>query len=405
MPAAFDDVVARALAKEPEGRHPSAGALGAAALTAAGGAPAGRIAQAGRRPGSATWADAPRRRPLRRVSRAVAVVAASAAAGAALAVVLAGSGHDRPATGASTETTRPPAAHAVTPPARPTVVAPHVAGTVRVARGPVNVEVAGGSAWVASPGNPTLGRISTSTNHHRPGPRLGYGITDIASRRGMLWVTVAAQREVVQVHARTGHVAGHPILMNGEPRAIDAGEGAVWVAERSPTGADNLVEIDPHSATVVGRLPVPEGINDIRAADGAVWVLGRRAPTLIKVSPVTRVPIVRLHVGRDARRLAVAAGYVWVTDYGENAVTRIDPKGPQMVKIGVPSRPYGLHARADGIWVACYGDQSVVRIDPRRGRVVGRPVPVGLNPVAVDISHGSAWVTSVGDGNLTRIDL
>jgi DNA-binding beta-propeller fold protein YncE len=47
----------------------------------------------------------------------------------------------------------------------------------------------------------------------------------------------------------------------------------------------------------------------------------------------------------------------------------------------------------------------VVRIDPRRSRVIGRPVPVGLNPVAVDVSHGSAWVTSVGDGNLTRVDL
>jgi DNA-binding beta-propeller fold protein YncE len=76
-----------------------------------------------------------------------------------------------------------------------------------------------------------------------------------------------------------------------------------------------------------------------------------------------------------------------------------------MVTIGVPSRPYGLHARADGVWVACYGDQSVVRIDPRAGRVVGKPFPVGLNPVAVDVSHGSVWVTSVGDDSLTRIDL
>jgi hypothetical protein len=35
--------------------------------------------------------------------------------------------------------------------------------------------------------------------------------------------------------------------------------------------ADNLVQIDPHSATVVGRLAVPEGSTTSRA-DGAVWV-------------------------------------------------------------------------------------------------------------------------------------
>ena len=54
-----------------------------------------------------------------------------------------------------------------------------------------------------------------------------------------------------------------------------------------------------------------------------------------------------------------------------------------MVKIGVPGRPYGLHAREDGMWVACYGDQSVVRIDPRHrpGRRAG-PIRVGFNPVA-----------------------
>ena len=155
----------------------------------------------------------------------------------------------------------------------------------------------------------------------------------------------------------------------------------------------------------MGRVAITEGINDIRAADGAVWVLGRRSPTLIKVSAATRQPIVRLKVGRHAERLDVAAGFVWVTDYGEDAVTRVDPKGPKLVNITVPGRPYGLHARDDGVWVACYGDQSVVRIDPRTGRVVGRPIRVGFNPVAVDVSGRSVWVTSVADNRLTRIDL
>jgi virginiamycin B lyase len=192
--------------------------------------------------------------------------------------------------------------------------------------------------------------------------------------------------------------------MIGQPRAIDAGEGAVWVAEQSPWGADNLVEIDPHTATVVGRLPVPEGINDIRAANGAVWVLGRHKPVLIKVSAPTRQRIVTLPMGRHAERVDVAAGFVWVTGYGDDEVTRVDPKGPKIVTTDVPGRPYGLHARDDGVWVACYGDQSVVRIDPHTGRIVGQPIRVGFNPVGVDVRGHSAWVTSVADDRLTRID-
>jgi DNA-binding beta-propeller fold protein YncE len=279
-----------------------------------------------------------------------------------------------------------------------------VVRAVHVGARPVNVEVAAGSAWVASTGSPTLDRVPLAGHRRRRGPDLGLGITDITDRRGELWVTVAARRQVVRLRASTGTQIGPPIAMMDEPRAIDAGEGAVWVAEQSPWGADNLVEIDPHTATVVGRLPVPEGINDIRAANGAVWVLGRHKPVLIKVSAPTRQRIVTLKMGRHAERVDVAAGFVWVTDYGEDAVTRVDPKGPKFVTTDVPGRPYGLRARDDGVWVACYGDQSVVRIDPHTGRVVGEPLRVGFNPVGVDVRGHSAWVTSVADDRLTRID-
>jgi DNA-binding beta-propeller fold protein YncE len=230
------------------------------------------------------------------------------------------------------------------------------------------------------------------------------GVSDIVSRRGELWVTVAKSHEVMKVRAKTGNLIGDPIPMVGEPRAIDAGEGAIWVAEQSPSGPDHLAEIDPHSGTVVGRLAVPEGINDIRASNGAVWVLGRREPNLIKVSAPTLKPIARIPVGRKALRVAVAAGYVWVTNYGDDSVSRVNPKGPHVATIGVPSKPYGIHARADGIWVACYGDQSVVRIDPKTSRVAGKPIPVGLNPIGIDVAHGSVWVTNSSDRTLTRID-
>ncbi|HEY0364699.1 MAG TPA: protein kinase [Solirubrobacteraceae bacterium] len=409
IPAAFDEVIRRALEKRPEARPSSAGELGAAALTAAGHptvARAGRPA-APRRARSATsetWPDGPgpgRRRPV-----LAAAVAIAAVAGAVAAFLLT---HD-PVNAARSTGALPSTTTIAAPPTKPpggkehVIPAPRVVRAVHVGARPVNVEVAAGSAWVASTGSPTLDRVPLGGHRRRRGPDLGLGITDITNRRGELWVTVAARRQVVRVRASTGSQIGPPIAMVDEPRAIDAGEGAVWVAEQSPWGADNLVEIDPHTATVVGRLQVPEGINDIRAANGAVWVLGRHKPVLIKVSAPTRQRIVTLPMGRHAERVDVAAGFVWVTGYGDDEVTRVDPKGPKIVTTDVPGRPYGLRARDDGVWVACYGDQSVVRIDPHTGRIVGQPIRVGFNPVGVDVRGHSAWVTSVADDRLTRID-
>jgi hypothetical protein len=412
LPAAFDEVIRRALEKRPDARPASAGELGAAALTAAGHPTAARAkrAPAPRRARSATaetWPDGPR--PSRHRPVVAAAVATAAVAGALAAFLVT---HD-PVTAARSTSAPPSTTTIAAKPAKPAkppggkehvIPAPHVVRAVHVGTRPVNVEVAAGSAWVASTGSPTLDRVPLGGHRRRRGPDLGLGITDITDRRGELWVTVAARRQVVRLRASTGTQIGPPIAMIDEPRAIDAGEGAVWVAEQSPWGADNLVEIDPHTATVVGRLPVPEGINDIRAANGAVWVLGRHKPVLIKVSAPTRQRIVTLKMGRHAERVDVAAGFVWVTDYGDDAVTRVDPKGPKLVSTDVPGRPYGLSARGDGVWVACYGDQSVVRLDPQTGRIVGRPIRVGFNPVGVDVRGHSVWVTSVADDRLTRID-
>ncbi|HEX6698674.1 MAG TPA: protein kinase [Solirubrobacteraceae bacterium] len=409
VPAAFDEVIRRALEKRPDARPSSAGELGAAALTAAGHPPvaAAKRTAPPRRPRrsapSVTWSDGPH--PSRRWRRVGAAAATTALAGALAAFLVTHEpGKEARSTSAPPSTTTLAAAAGKPPGGKEHVIpAPHVVRAIHVGARPVNVEIAAGSAWVASTGSVTLDRVPLGGHRRRRGPRLGFGVTDITDRRGELWVTVAASRQVVRVRAATGHQIGAPIAMLGQPRAIDAGEGAVWVAEQSPY-ADNLVEIDPHTATVVGRVTVPEGINDIRAANGAVWVLGRHKPVLIKISAPTRQRIVTLPMGRHAERLDVAAGFVWVTGYGDDEVTRVNPKGPKIVTTDVPGRPYGLHARDDGVWVACYGDQSVVRIDPHTGRIIGKPIRVGFNPVAVDVRGHSAWVTSVADDRLTRVD-
>jgi streptogramin lyase len=56
------------------------------------------------------------------------------------------------------------------------------------------------------------------------------------------------------------------------------------------------------------------------------------------------------------------------------------------------------------VWVANRLDSTLTRIDPRLARTVGKPVQVGLNPLAVVVHGHSVWVTSVGDNRLTRVD-
>ena len=297
VPAEFDEIVRRALEKQPDARPASAGELGAAALAAAGHpvVPRARRTAAPRRQRrsatAVTWPEGPR--PAR---RGPILAAAAAIAVAAVAAFL----FTHEPRNAARATSAPPAATTIAAaPAKPpggkehVIPAPHVVRAIHVGARPVNVEVADGSAWIASTGSPTLDRVPLDGHRRRRGPHLGFGITDITDRRGELWVTVAASRQVVRLRASTGSQIGPPIAMVGQPRAIDAGEGAVWVAEQSQY-ADNLVEIDPHTATVVGRLAVPEGINDIRAANGAVWVLGRHKPVLIKVSAASRQRVVTL---------------------------------------------------------------------------------------------------------------
>ena len=162
--------------------------------------------------------------------------------------------------------------------------------------------------------------------------------------------------------------------MIGQPRAIDAGEGAVWVAEQSPTGADNLVEIDPHSATVVGRL----------AGAGGHQRHPRRRTAPCGSSAATARPdqgqrrVARSAIVTPARRAATPSGSTsrpamsGSPTTARTTVTRVDPKGPQDRQDRRP-RPPLRPAR------------------PRRrrlGRVLRRPVGGPHRPPARAASSG-----------------
>ncbi|HEX8082770.1 MAG TPA: protein kinase [Solirubrobacteraceae bacterium] len=423
VPAAFDGVIRTALAKDPEDRFQSAGDLGRAAVAAAEageGAPAtagagrpGRRGGPARRPAVEGWLEAGRsargRTPDGRLGagrsargRAVegrrrSLLVGSLVGGglllvALLIVLVLGlvSGGDGGSGRIDSRVVRP---------------LDRVTHVIPVGDQPNTIRIAGGNAWVTSAEDRRLGRVGAAAASERRGPVVGEGARDIAVVGDVLWVTLGEQHQVARLRSTDGKPVADPIATADTPKQIDARAGAVWVGLTADDGGpDDLVEYDARSGEELGRLEVPAGITDIRATDDAIWIVARRRPYLLRVDPEERRIVLRRELAPKPLRVDVAAGYVWVTNHGDNTVARVDPESGEAVPIAVPSKPYGIDATEDGIWVSCYGDHSVVKIDPRTSRVDGQPIPVGLNPTGVAVDARYVWVASRAEDSVTRFE-
>src|SRR4051812_2023134 len=220
IPAAFDAVVERALAKDPEDRYPSAGDLGRAALAAAANQrPAGRerlVAKGAAAPVesptfTAAARPAPAITPARREdtrrqpegetaplpsgrSRRPMAVAAALVVLAALGVFAAltlGDGGEDGATAAKLTPTASPTATATPAKAK-------VAKEITVGRRPNVVRTAGDNVFVGSYRKDRMSIVSAKTARVRStAPRIGFGASDASVRGTSLWVAVARAKQII----------------------------------------------------------------------------------------------------------------------------------------------------------------------------------------------------------------
>jgi DNA-binding beta-propeller fold protein YncE len=85
---------------------------------------------------------------------------------------------------------------------------------------------------------------------------------------------------------------------------------------------------------------------------------------------------------------------VWITDDTLDIVWRVSTDLNEVTSIPVGARPDDV-AYADGnVWVANYGDGSVSKVDPGLAQELMR-YPVGIHPRALAAANGKLWV--VGD--------
>lgn len=398
LPDALDKVIARALAKDPDERFPSAGDVASAARAAlshtvlptrersvatGGAAPAELgvlVAEAASRSGSRrAEGEAPWRRRAPHIPSILSTLAVVAVLAAVLLVtgVLGGS-------------------------------RARVAGgkTIEVGHGPSALAVRNGAVWVVNSDSDTVSRIDAGAGKAvEPPTPVGSSPAGVAVGPAALWVSLSADGIVRRIDLSPGPVRGRSIDVGHAPGGLAIGAGYVWVTNQ---GDNTVTRIKRVTGEVVGE-PIPVGSvpTEIVVAGRFAWVTNRASSSVTRIDAHTGEVVGEpIRVGGEPRGIAAGAGGVWVANYADDTITRIDVETGKVVGqgIAVGNDPVGVAVDGNVVWVTSHSEDALFRIDARTGSVIGEPVPVGNNPTGVAVGGGAVWVANGGGGSVTRID-
>jgi DNA-binding beta-propeller fold protein YncE len=377
MPNGVEEVIRRAVAKEPAARYPTAGALIAAARAAEGSEV---------RPTAVLSRDASERTTVpnrsqgffgRMGARAsvwliggIAILVAAIAA-ATLFLLLGDEG-------------------------------PSVSDPIEIGTPPLRIAAGQQAVWVTSERDGTLTRLDPESGEVLRVLELGAGVSGIAIGGKWTWATNPRGGKLLRLDPRSGKVL-KPIDVPGSPGPIALGGGRVWLADQSGKG---IAAVNAEGGEVFRR-GLPPQAPGLRLAWGAqgLWVAIADAGSVRRVDPLTLRAGEPIRVGGGAAGVTVAGGYVWVASSRADRVAKVDPALRTVVgSIEVGGHPGGIDGGTSAVWVANREDGTVSKIDLESGEVEGDPVAVGPEPGAVAVGGDAVWVANNGDGTVTRIE-
>ena len=210
---------------------------------------------------------------------------------------------------------------------------------------------------------------------------------------------------IALVDAETGTLEDH-ISTDQIPdaREVVTGSGDFWVWNLQPY---SLVRIDPESGDVLDRIGSPfSGDAGWYLPDGdSVWFTG--AQELVRVDVREHRAVNRFQLSTTNPHLGLywvarCAGSLWVANYDEQVVLRVDARsGEAEARVRV-QRPAAVACGDGDLWVSSNG-VGLRRIDPVTNTVVAT-ASLPIHFYSVVVRNGYAWTTDETAGRLYKVD-
>jgi virginiamycin B lyase len=213
----------------------------------------------------------------------------------------------------------------------------------------------------------------------------------------------AAQVRVQEYPVPPGHRV-HDVWADRNPG------GPIWISDQ---GSGNLGILDPKSGKFefvkLGTGSSPHGVT--AADDGAPWLTDGGQNAIVRVDPKTRaVKAWPLPADSGYTNLNTAIfdnkGVHWFT--GQSGIYgRLDPRTGDMKVFEAPKGrgPYGIHVTPDGtVYYASLAGSHIAKLDSQTGKATVIEPPTrrqGARRVWSD-SKGNIWVAEWNSGNLSR---
>jgi peptide/nickel transport system substrate-binding protein len=268
-------------------------------------------------------------------------------------------------------------------------------GSVPLEFRPGAVAISEGSVWVTLPDRGAVIEIDAETMNIIDTVSVGANPVGIAVGADSVWVANGGSSTVSRISPARNNEVVDTIEVPGAPAAIAVNDEGVWVAD---SVGDVVTPIDPETGEVLVSIAVGDQPIDLADDGGELWVANAASGSVSRV--LGRDEVQPVDVGEGPQAVAVGPDGVYVANFLDGTVSRIDPDTASTDTTRVGSGPTDLAFGGGSLWVSLGSAGSVKRIDPRSGSVT--TIPLGSYASDVAVGDGALWVSVRGAGSAHR---